>query len=65
MILIIDHMKLKKQYGQRMDGLISFRRRNKIIMGGRGQDLGGRGKRGTGSAKERDRREAHRVRRMN
>lgn len=48
-----------------MDGLISFRRRNKIIMGGRGQDLGGRGKRGTGSAKERDRREAHRVRRMN
>jgi hypothetical protein len=36
MIHLTDHMNLNKKEGQNVDASIPLRRRNKIIMGGRG-----------------------------
>jgi hypothetical protein len=41
-IQLIDHMKLNKKEDQSVDASILLRRWNKIIMGGRGRDLGGK-----------------------
>jgi hypothetical protein len=43
MIQLTDHMKLKKKEGPSVDASILPRRKNKIITGGRGRDLGRRG----------------------
>ena len=43
MMQLIDHMKLNKKEGQSVDASIPLRREKKIIRGGRGRDLGGRG----------------------
>jgi hypothetical protein len=43
MIQLTDHVKFNKKEGQSMDASKLLRRGNKIIMGGRGRDLGRRG----------------------
>jgi hypothetical protein len=53
-IQLTDHMKLKKKEDQSVDASVLHRRRNKIIMGSRGQEgfggkRGGRREKGAGS----------------